>query len=154
SVDKNWAALGGDTDAAMHRVVPGANYLEVCLQANTTSSASRAAQKGIQAVLSGTEMSFTMDYVCRTSSRLRVFRLCATPFPFYSARVAITHTDITDLQFSKNKRLQQITQRLIHAQENERQRIAQELHDDLSSRIALIAFSIRETIKQERRRFH
>ena len=46
------------------------------------------------------------------------------------------------------KALQQLALRLIRAQEDERQRISQEMHDDLGNRIALMALSVRHIIKQ------
>src|SRR5215831_722311 len=74
-----------------------------------------------------------------------------TPIIYRDARVAIAHTDITDMQVSKEEdfqRLQQFAQRLINVQEEERQRISREIHDDLGHRIALLSFSLRQIIKQ------
>ncbi len=44
--------------------------------------------------------------------------------------------------------LRQFSARLIHAQEQERQRISQEMHDDLGNRIALMAMLTRQIIKR------
>jgi signal transduction histidine kinase len=44
--------------------------------------------------------------------------------------------------------LRQFSVRLIHAQEEERQRISQEMHDDLGNRIAILAMSTRQIIKR------
>ena len=57
------------------------------------------------------------------------------------------NTEVTALQRSNEKNvtlLQQFALRLINAQEEERHRIAQEMHDDIGNRIALIAMSLRQ----------
>jgi two-component system sensor histidine kinase UhpB len=77
--------------------------------------------------------------------------MAVTPISDKDARVAIIHTDITDLQFSKERhsdRLQQFARRLINAQEAERLKISREIHDNLGNRIALMAFSVRQIMKQ------
>jgi signal transduction histidine kinase len=95
--------------------------------------------------------SFAMDYACQTPSGPAYFRMNVTPIAYKNARVAISHTDITNLQLAKIKdsnRLQQFARRLIHAQEEERRRISREIHDDLGSRIAFMSFSVRRMIEQ------
>jgi len=67
-----------------------------------------------------------------------------------SAGVRIAPREITELEPSGEKNpdlMQQLAMRLINAQEEERQRISHELHDDLGSRIALLALSIRQAMK-------
>ncbi len=54
--------------------------------------------------------------------------------------------DITDRKFSETS-LRELSGRLIHAQEEERTRIARELHDDLSQRMALLNVGL-EQLKQ------
>jgi signal transduction histidine kinase len=151
AVNTDWIALARETGADLNRVGPGANYLAVCRQASSSSDASRKALAGIDAVLKRKTASFAMDYACQTALGPAYFRMDVTPIVYSNARAAITHTDITDLQLSREKqlkRLQQFARRLIHAQEEERQRIARELHDDIGNRIALMSLSIRRHMKQ------
>lgn len=49
--------------------------------------------------------------------------------------------DITDLRTAE-RRLQALNQRLIHAQEEERSRLARELHDDVTQRLGALAIEI------------
>src|SRR5262249_19079401 len=42
--------------------------------------------------------------------------------------------------------------RLIHAQEEERRRLARDIHDDLGNRIALLSFSLRRMVKEQSKR--
>src|SRR5215831_19240545 len=60
----------------------------------------------------------------------------------------------TESQLARVGRLQKIARSLIQSQEEERQQVAQRIHDEISNRIALIAFSIREKIKKDQTRSH
>jgi signal transduction histidine kinase len=48
----------------------------------------------------------------------------------------------------ENTLLRDFAQRLINAQEDERKRISQKMHDDFGNRIALLALSVRQILKQ------
>lgn len=149
AVNKDWMALAHEAGASLKRVRPGVNYLDVCRHADCASS--QKALVGIHEVLKGKTSSFFMDYSCQIPSGLAHFRMSVTPVAYGTARVAITHTDITDLQVSKEndlRRLQQFARRLIHAQEDERQRLSREIHDDLGHTIAMMSLSVRQIMKQ------
>jgi two-component system NarL family sensor kinase len=150
AVNEDWMALAKQTGAALNRVGPGANYLEVCRQASSSADARRALN-GIEAVLRQKAPSFAMDYPCHTPSGLACFHMDVTPIvnpeARFLTRVVIAHTEVTDLKLSEENKFN-LARRLINAQEEERQRISRELHDDVGNRIALMALSIRQIIKQ------
>jgi signal transduction histidine kinase len=151
AVDNEWMTLAKKTGALLHRVGPGANYLEVCRQASSLSDTSRRALIGIQAVLNRETTVFALDYACQMPSGLAFFRMSVAPIAYFNARAAVVHTEITDLQFSKergSRRHQQFAQRLMNAHEAERQRLSQEMHDDLGNRVALINFAVRRAIRE------
>ncbi len=151
AVNEDWMALAETTGTSLNRVGPGANYLEVCRRARASSADSIAALRGINAVLKKRIPAFSMDYRCPTPSGPAYFHMAATHIAYKEARVCIAHTEVTNAELSKEKNfrlMQQFALRLINAQEEERQRISQEMHDDLGSRIALIALSLRQIIKQ------
>src|SRR5262245_43393229 len=151
AVNKDWVLLAEETGTSLNRVGPGVNYLEICRKASGSSRLSRRALTGIQAVLKEETSSFDMDYACQTPFGPAYFRMDVTPIAYRNARAAVVHTDITSVRLSKEedfKRLQQFARRLIDAQEKERQRISRELHDDLGNRIALMALSVRQIMKQ------
>ena len=92
AVNNNWMALAEETGAALNRVGPGVNYLEVCRQASGSSAAdAREALSGIRAVLKEKVQSFTMDYACHTPVGQAYFRMLVTPISYRDARVAIAH---------------------------------------------------------------
>ena len=153
-VNDNWMALAEQTGATLSRVGFGANYLDVCRRAAPSSSNAREALHGIRGVLKGKLKSFVQDYSCDSLSDPNYFRMSVTPICYADARAVITHTDITELWLSKEqslKNLRQYTRRLINAQEEERERIAREIHDDLGSRIALLSFSVSRLMTQRSR---
>ncbi|HYR41395.1 MAG TPA: sensor histidine kinase [Terriglobia bacterium] len=151
AVNKDWIALAEKTGTALNRVGPGANYFEVCRRADDSSADSRTALNGIYAVLKQRASSFAMDYPCHTPSGPAAFHMAVTPITYADARVVIAHTEVSDLQLSESKSfqlLQQFARHSINAQEEERQRISREIHDDVGNRIALMALSIRQIFKQ------
>jgi signal transduction histidine kinase len=147
AVNRDWVQLAGATRTLLSRVGEGANYLEVCRSASVSCEDARKARAGICAVLGNTLTHFEMDYACPVPSEPALFRMNVTPIAVGSARAAIVHTDVTEIELSKH-RLQQFARRLIYAQEDERQRISRDLHDDFGNRIALMALSIRRLIKE------
>jgi signal transduction histidine kinase len=151
SVNDHWIRLAEQAGAALNRIGPGANYLEVCRKAGATSADSRKALRGIRGVLKQKTPSFEMDYECSTPSGPARFHMDVIPMRYQEARVAIAHQEIPALSLSNEKSiklLQEFAQRLINAQEDERKRISQEMHDDLGNRIALLALSVRKVLKQ------
>jgi signal transduction histidine kinase len=156
AVNNDWTLLARQTGVKLARVGVGANYLEVCRKASTFSLTSNKALTGILQVIKEEVPAFTMDYTCQTPAGPAHFRMNATQIHYRSARVAISHTDITDLEVSKRKdyeRVQKFARRLINAQEEERQRISREIHDDLGGRIAFLAFSVRQIAAQRPKNF-
>ena len=151
AVNESWTELGRQTGAAPGRVEPGANYLEICRQASPLCPDAREALAGIRSVLCGKSRSFVMDYMAALRSGPVYFRMAVTPFCHGEAEVAIVHTDITELQLSKEKsldRVREFARRLVNAQEEERERIAKDMHDDLGNRIALLSFSVQGLINR------
>jgi signal transduction histidine kinase len=150
AVNNDWIALARETGTALNRVGPGTNYFEVCRKATDSGGDSHRALNGIRVVLTQRAPSFAMDYACPTSSGTATFHMAVSPIAYGDARAAISHTEVKNVPSDAKTvgLLQQFARRLINAQEEERQRISREIHDDLGNRIALMALSIRQIIKQ------
>src|SRR5262245_28379369 len=156
AVNNDWTLLAKQAGVKLSRVGVGMNYIEVCRKSSAFSLTSHQALTGIIQVTKEEIPSFTMDYNCQTPSGPARFRMNATQIHYKSARVAISHTDISDLVLSKRKdfeHVQKFARRLINAQEEERQRISREIHDDLGGKIAFLAFSVRQIVSQRPRNF-
>ncbi len=145
AVNRNWSDLANQTHATLSDVAVGVNYLSVCRRASVSCDDAREALDGIQSVLTGRSRSFVLDYSAEVDRRPAYFRMVVTPFCHGSIEAAIVHIDITKIQLSRKKshqRARDYARRLISVQEQERERIAREIHDDLGNRIALLSFSV------------
>jgi signal transduction histidine kinase len=152
AVNKDWMALAEESGAELTRVGPGTNYLEVCRHAGTLCADSRKALAGIQAVLKQRSSCFAMEYVGDTPCGPIACHMDVLPISFKQARAVIAHRQVTGPHLSSPQSvalLQQFALRLIHAQEEERQKLSLEIHDDLGSKVALMALSVREVIENE-----
>jgi signal transduction histidine kinase len=154
AVDNSWISFAEKSGARLNRVGPGANYLDVCRRASESCPDAREALIGIETVIQRKSQFFSMDYWCHLPAGPKCFRMAVMPFECDDAQFAITHTDITKLRLSRDrnlKRLRTAARRLINAQEEERKRLARELHDDLGTRITLLSFAVHRVINQCRR---
>ena len=145
AVNNGWKAFAEKAGVSMKQVGPGVNYLDVCRQSR--GAASRKALAGILAVLNGKAPTFVMDYACDTPDGRTRYRMSADAITHGTARAAIAHVDVTDMQ-SGRRAVQDFARRLIRAQEEERRIISREIHDDVGNRLALISLSLRK-IKQQ-----
>ncbi|MDO8356174.1 MAG: PAS domain S-box protein [Nitrospirota bacterium] len=138
----------------------GQNYLDVCRRASAAGEPiSRLIVEGVVAVLGGSQLSFSAEYVCHSPEEERWFQMRVTPLKA-SKGVVVSHTDISPrvrmglelehqllLLGHKQEELESLTGKLIEAQEQERRRIARELHDDFNQRLAALAVEL-ETLER------
>jgi signal transduction histidine kinase len=96
---------------------------------------------GISALLSGREETFRLNYCLRVLGESRSFRLMGTRF-FWNGelRVAVVNEDITDA-CDRRQAASEFSERQISLQEEERQRIAKELHDSTAQSLAAIGLN-------------
>lgn len=149
-----------NSDRGVPIIDVGQNYLEVCRRASATGdSTAQAILGGIESVLGGSQPSFSTEYPCHSPEEERWFLMRVTPLKD-SEGVVISHTDISRririgvaleqhvLKLGeKQKELESLTAKLIKAQEEERKRIARELHDDFNQRLAALSVAL-ETMER------
>jgi PAS domain S-box-containing protein len=131
------------------------NYLDHCrhIAAGGTLTG-QAILKGIEDVLAGSEVSFIYEYACHLPAEECWFLMRVTPLKDAKG-VVISQTDISRrvrmgqaleqhalLLGEKQKELESLAGKLIEAQEEERKRIARELHDDFNQRLAALSVEL------------
>ncbi len=140
----------------------GVNYLGVCRSAcGPASEGAVDVESGIRAVIDGSAGSFQIEYPCHSPDEQRWFLLQANGLRRGSRGVVLLHINITERKLLEGKlldaeRLKVLTTGLISGQEDERRRLARELHDGLNQRVAvlsielgLIAPRVEESIRAE-----
>jgi PAS domain S-box-containing protein len=161
AVNGAWQRFGNEPHAEAHtRLRVGMNYLDAYRCAATLSDTASQALAGIQAVLDGRRGSFELEYPYPTATEPRWFAMTVTPLQDRDGAV-VSHAEITQQKQTEQAlrrselvlraqqaELQALTSKLIGAQEDERRRLARELHDDLSQRLAFLAIETGKWQKQ------
>ena len=125
----------------------GGNYLETCRQAAAAGiQPAGDALRGIQGVCDRSIPSYELDYSCPSPGREPQFTMTVKPLLRREGGAIISHINISDYRASEDV-MAGLSGQLINAREEERSRIARELHDNLSQKLALLSIEI-EQIKQ------
>lgn len=150
---KEWAARAVDGTAAGASV--GQNYLDQCRRAiDGGDRAARPILDGIEAVLAGRQAAFGQEYLCRAPGGDCWFFLGVTRLRGASG-VVLSRMDISQrveiarqledhvvLLGKQRMELESLAGKLISAQEQERKRIARDLHDDFNQRLAALSLEL------------
>jgi PAS domain S-box-containing protein len=150
---KNFARC--NSDRTVTGVDVGQNYLDVCWRVIAGGgSPAQVIVDGVAAVLGGSQPSFSAEYARHSPEEERWFMMRVTPLK-EAQGVVISHTDISErvrmarsleqhilLLGEKRGELEFLAEKLIEAQEQERQRIARELHDDFNQRLAALSVEL------------
>src|SRR5262249_24883381 len=99
--------------------------------------------EGVEAVCDGRLASWGGEWVHRSPEGERHLALRITALRRPEGGAVISYHDITERRQAERS-LRELSGRLIAAQEHERHRIARELHDDLSQRLALMAMELEQ----------
>jgi len=127
------------------------DYLDTPLEPTAATAPEMAPLAGdIQRILDNRERQFHREYSCSEFGRARWFLVHAARLDVPESggfRVLLTREDITRRRHAEEE-LRNLGGRLINAQEEERSRIARELHDDLNQRLAIMAIKL-DQLKQK-----
>jgi len=109
----------------------------------------------IRSILDGTQKEFHRKYYFTSLPELRPFVMHAARLnlPGSTFRVLITHEELPSvrehmLDVSAEEALKALGGRLIAAQEEERRRVARELHDDFNQRLAVLSIELEQLGKK------
>ena len=152
-VNRAWRQLSARRSLAHDSCGVGASYLEICRQVSgAPPDEVPAMTEGITRILLRRELEFHWEYSCCSSNAPARGLIHATRFDLPAAfRVLVTHDEIrsdqqaqqeVSLRLRAEEMLINLGGRLINAQEEERKRIARELHDDLNQRVALLCIEL------------
>ena len=151
-----WRQWGARTsDRAAGRADVGQNYLDQCrCEIAGGGRAAQAILDGIEAVLAGHRAAFSMEYSCPSPQGDYWFHLRVKPLKGESG-VILSRTDVSErvriarqlenhvvLLGKQRVELESLAGKLIGAQEQERMRIARELHDDFNQRLAALSLEL------------
>ena len=118
------------------------NYIAVCRAAAAAGSMEAAAMAGgLDAVCAGRSSHAEFEYRSSGRSGSRWLTINVTPRRDARAGAVVIHRDLTDRKRAEDT-VRAVGARLLSAQEDERRRIARQLHDDVSQRLALLSFEL------------
>jgi signal transduction histidine kinase len=140
AVNRAWLEQAGDADTGLWRPARvGQSYLDICREA--VAAGEDGAPEVMAAVAAGLEDGGDVAEIeCSEKRSERWFRLSVMPLRG-GRGVVMARTDVTE-QVLAREQLRHFSGHLLAAQEDERRRIARELHDDLNQRLVLLALEI------------
>ena len=101
-------------------------------------------RESTQRIIDGLQVEFQEEYIFKTLATPRWFMTKAARVEMPDGfKVLVTLEDVTRRRQAEEE-LRNIGGRLINAQEEERKRLARELHDDVSQRLALLSLEIEQ----------
>jgi PAS domain S-box-containing protein len=120
----------------------GRNYLAACDAAGGGHEVRQAAQ-GLRSIMRGEREAFQLVYPSRFGPRSTDwFQMRVTSFGSDGKlRMVVAHQDITEMKGAEES-LQALTSRLLQSQDEERRRIARELHDTTAQNLFAITMNL------------
>ena len=145
-VNNVWRLFADRHGLSAKRYGVGLNYLDVGKTAwGIPAEEVAAVADDFCRVLDGKDLEFSREFRCCNASAGMWFMMRAVRFdlPLFgdSFQILVTHEDITELKRAEEA-LRDLGGRLISAQEEERRRVALELHDNLNQKIALLSIEL------------
>src|SRR5450631_638952 len=127
----------------------GANYLDALRKADEHGDEyAGALAEGLRTVIAREKKLFSMEYQVTTGSGTRWYVARATPLEGNDQATVISHRDVSDRMMSHvaiedaNKRLRNLSKRMLAIQEEERRAISRELHDDIGQTLAALKIGL------------
>lgn len=146
AVNDAWIEFGQARGADVTRIGVGASYLDACeTDRNAGFAGGSEAARAVRVACSGGRTGAPVEYRCETEGGDRWFLMRAEPLRRLEGGAVVTHSDITERKIAEQT-VKDVNRRLLVAQEDERRRIARELHDHLNQQLALLAISLQQLV--------
>lgn len=140
-VAANSAWDGQTAPSALSAAGVGANYLAYCERALRTEEA-ESVRKALGAVLTGERRATRFAYSVDADGVRRWFQISVARFEWDGdTRLIVANEDLTDVKQAKEA-LSELSGRLTSMREEERQRIAQELHDSTAQHLVAATLNL------------
>jgi PAS domain S-box-containing protein len=162
-VNAAWRRFAENNDFKLPNYGIGQNYITLCESVSGfESEMAKMVSKAIRKILTGQRNDFRVEYPCHSPKEQRWFQLRLTRFESSNGiRLVMSHENITERMLAEVALLERkkalrkseaelrfLTGRLISVREEELRRLARELHDDFSQRLAAFAIEIGKLEKQ------
>lgn len=142
SANEAWHRVARDNGYPGHYHGLGMNYLDVCARVGEDDPSARQIRAGLKAVISGQQRDYRNIYRCDGPEKPRWFQMRATRFIAGAvSRIVVTHEDITEVVAVKAE-ITALSGRLLTVQEEERERIAVELHDSTAQHLVAVSLNL------------
>jgi two-component system sensor histidine kinase UhpB len=149
-LNKAWGEFQGERSAAAAEGTrEGSNYLDALDAAHERGNpfAGELAQ-GLRMVIAREKRVFSMEYQLSTGSGTRWYTARATPLEGSDDAIVVAHNDVSDRMLGHvaledaNKRLRNLSKRMLAIQEDERRAISRELHDDIGQTLGALKIGL------------
>jgi PAS domain S-box-containing protein len=139
-VNRAWRSFAGENGCLQEESGVGASYFEV-LRGSVDHEAATA-ERRILDVLEGRAGEFTCDYACSCRDGRLWIRLRAARFANRGEEhVLVSHEDVTELRQAQEAQ-HNLEGRILESREEERRKIARELHDSTVQRILAVNLNL------------
>ncbi len=150
STNRAWREFADANGASDAQYYSGANYLAVCDAAQGKDSAGAGEfAEGVRKVLRHEIKQFSLEYTCDSPQENRWFIASVTYFiGEEKERLVISHRNITPRKQAEEglresrERLSRLSYHLVQTQEQERRRIARELHDEIGQTLTAMTIAL------------
>lgn len=143
-----WERFARENGGLPAKTGVGIDYFTVCRPADGEAAGGAGeVAVGLAGVLRGERGEFCYEYPCHSPTEQRWFLLRASGLGPGPGGAVLLHVDITERKLMEGKlldheRLKLVTTGLINGQEEERRRLAREMHDGLNQGIAMLAIEL------------
>ena len=140
AVNQAWRRFAIENGAGPAEAGVGTGYLDFITQSPDREAA--AAETTLHKILEGQQESFCLDYAAETAAGRRWFQLKVASVADQGKKLLLAcHEDVTDRKAAQEAQ-REIDQRILEAREDERRRIARELHDSTVQKLFAVNLNL------------